>query len=94
MVSKAGWGRYGSGIYTTSTSSKADSYSRGSTKAIFMAEVICGETAKLLVEDSSLTGPPDGMDSVVAEVGSGNSDDELIVYHDDACILRYLVHYT
>lgn len=91
--SQTGWGRYGAGIYTTSTSSKANDYSRGLVDAIFMLEVVVGETYKLMSDDPTLTCAPGGKDSVVAEVSAANASDELIVYSDDAAIIKYLVHY-
>ena len=59
---------FGRGIYTSSTSSKSDSYSSNtsssSLKAMLLNKVIVGRGYKTSTMSSSLTAPPSGYDSV------------------------------
>ncbi|KAF7378243.1 PARP catalytic domain-containing protein [Mycena sanguinolenta] len=92
-----GWGRFGTGIYTSSTSSKSDDYSHNdcssSFKAILLNKVIVGKGYKLTHDRPSLTGPPAGYDSVLAETGGSLNHDELVVYTNAAIRPSYLVIY-
>ncbi|KAK7682519.1 hypothetical protein QCA50_014319 [Cerrena zonata] len=95
---KTGWGRFGCGIYTSSTSSKSDDYSsntdsRASTKAIILNKIVVGKGYKMTEDDTKLTAPPAGFDSVLAEIGSRLNHDELVVYTNDAIRPSYLVTY-
>ncbi|KAJ7614082.1 hypothetical protein FB45DRAFT_981735 [Roridomyces roridus] len=87
---KTGWGRFGKGIYTSSTSSKSNDYSHNecssSLKAILLNKVIVGRGV-------SLTSPPAGYDSVLAEKGGSLNYDELVVYTNDAIRPSFLVMY-
>jgi len=91
------FGRFGKGIYTSSTSSKSDSYSRnGCTsgwKAILLNKVVVGRGRKMKDNNTRLTAPPAGYDSVLAEVGAALNYDELVVYDNDAIRPSYLVMY-
>ncbi|KAG5720522.1 hypothetical protein E4T56_gene2591 [Termitomyces sp. T112] len=102
QVSKAqrniSFGRFGAGVYTTSTSSKADSYAKNfssalTTKAMFLNYVVVGRGSKYMMDRVTLTGPPAGYDSVLGEVGLALNHDECIVYRDDAIRPAYLVTY-
>jgi len=94
---RTNFGRFGVGIYTSSTSSKSDGYSlNGVTsewKAILLNKVVVGKGYKTKVDSTSLTTPPAGYDSVLAEVGSSLNYDELVVYNNDAIRPSYLVMY-
>ncbi|KDR68592.1 hypothetical protein GALMADRAFT_146244 [Galerina marginata CBS 339.88] len=94
---KTGWGRFGKGIYTSSTSSKSNDYShndcKSSLKAILLNKVIVGKGCKLLQDNTSLTAPPSGFDSVLAEKGGSLNYDELVVYNNDAIRPSFLVMY-
>ncbi|KAE9399605.1 ADP-ribosylation [Gymnopus androsaceus JB14] len=94
---KTGWGRFGKGIYTSSTSSKSNDYShnecRCSLKAILLNRVVVGKGCKLLQDNVSLTAPPRGYDSVLAEKGGSLNYDELVVYTNDAIRPSFLVMY-
>ncbi|KAK7689602.1 hypothetical protein QCA50_007394 [Cerrena zonata] len=82
------FGRFGRGIYTSATSSKADSYVQQNCfsiyKAMFLSDVVMGKTAKMKRDNTVLTEPPQGYDSVVGEPGLALNYDESIVYKDDA----------
>ncbi|KAE9387033.1 ADP-ribosylation [Gymnopus androsaceus JB14] len=94
---KTGWGRFGRGIYTTSTSSKANDYSDNkspsSLRAILLNQVVVGKQYKLLYNNVTLTKPPPGYDSVLGEKGGSLNYDELVVYTNDAIRPSFLVMY-
>jgi len=58
-------------------------------------KVVVGNGMKLSQDDTSLTEPPPGYDSVLAEVVPGGSlnYDELVVYKNEAVRPSYLVMY-
>ncbi|PCH42126.1 ADP-ribosylation [Wolfiporia cocos MD-104 SS10] len=95
---KTGWGRFGAGIYTSSTSSKANDYSQDTDsnallKAILLNKVVVGKGCKMTRDNTSLKAPPSGFDSVLAEKGDRLNHDELVVYSNDAIRPSYLVMY-
>jgi len=61
--------------------------------AILLNKVVVGKGYKILNDNPSMTGPPAGYDSVLAEVGGSLNYDELIVYTNDAVRPSYLVMY-
>ncbi|KAG5642901.1 hypothetical protein DXG03_001908 [Asterophora parasitica] len=95
--SKTGWGRFGKGIYTSSTSSKSDDYASNDCgskfTAILLNKVIVGKGYKMTQDSSSMTAPPPGYDSVLAEKGGRLNHDELVVYRNDAIRPSFLVLY-
>jgi len=90
--------RFGPGIYTSSTSSKSNDYSHNgkssSWKAIMLNKVVVGKGYKVKQDKPSLTGPPTGYDSVLAETGQSLNHDELIVFNEDAIRPAWLVMYA
>jgi len=95
---KTGWGRFGRGIYLSSTSSKSNDYSSNSDpnspwKAILLTKVVVGKGYKMKNDDTTLTSPPAGFDSVLGEVGKSLKYDEVVVYREDAMKPSYLVMY-
>jgi len=95
-----GWGRFGAGIYTSSTSSKSNDYSYNDDitsdwKALLLNKVAVGKGKKLTQDDPTLTAPPGDHDSVLAEVVPGGAldYDELVVYNNNAARPSYLVMY-
>ncbi|KIP09431.1 hypothetical protein PHLGIDRAFT_44585, partial [Phlebiopsis gigantea 11061_1 CR5-6] len=85
-LTKAGqrtnFGRFGAGIYTSATSSKASDYiwERGGSplRAILLNEVVMGNIVKLTEDNPNLTEPPAGFDAVVGEPGGSLNYDESI----------------
>ncbi|KAF9223627.1 ADP-ribosylation [Gyrodon lividus] len=96
---KTGWGRFGAGIYTSSTSSKSNDYSNNvkpsNQKAILLNKVVVGKGYKMTQDNTKLTAPPPGYDSVLAEVVVGGSlnYDELVCYTENAIRPSYLLIY-
>ncbi|KAG5653229.1 hypothetical protein H0H81_001612 [Sphagnurus paluster] len=95
--SKTGWGRFGKGIYTSSTSSKSDDYASNDCGSkltgILLNKVVVGKGCKMLQDSPSMTAPPSGFDSVLAEKGGSLNHDELVVYVNDAIRPSFLVLY-
>ncbi|GJE95782.1 PARP catalytic domain-containing protein [Phanerochaete sordida] len=87
--------RFGQGIYTSATSSKAYDYIRNEGGSpyltMILSEVIMGKECKLPQEDHTLKKPPAGYNSVVGEPGLTVNYDEAIVYTNDAIRPEYLV---
>ncbi|KAH9830115.1 uncharacterized protein C8Q71DRAFT_862706 [Rhodofomes roseus] len=100
-LAKAGqrtnFGRFGAGIYTSATSSKANDYvdERGGSpyKAMLLSDVVMGKAVKMTTGDEDLTAPPTGYDSVVGEPGGDLNYDEAIVYKNEAIRPLFLVIY-
>lgn len=92
-----GRGRFGTGIYTSSTSSKADDYStssrRDGLKAVLLNKVVVGKGYKMKYDADKMTAPPAGYDSVLGEKGGSLNYDEVVVYREDAIRPSYLVMY-
>ncbi|KAJ7725430.1 hypothetical protein DFH07DRAFT_758656, partial [Mycena maculata] len=89
--------RFGKGIYTSTTSSKAAGYSENGRaskyKAILLNNVVVGrayETNEVMVGS---TAPPKHFNSVCGLPGSALKYDETCVYDDDAIRPTYLILY-
>jgi len=86
---KTGWGRFGKGIYTSSTSSKSNDYShndcKSDLKTILLNKVVVGKGCKMLQDHTSLTAPPAGFDSVRIHFVCTDCND---LYSADRSLLR------
>ncbi|KIP09426.1 hypothetical protein PHLGIDRAFT_48888, partial [Phlebiopsis gigantea 11061_1 CR5-6] len=77
-------GRFGTGIYTSATSSKSNDYilqhshAPSPYRAILLTEVVMGRTIKLTVDHPNMKEPPAGYDAVVGEPGGILNYDESI----------------
>jgi len=97
-----GWGRFGKGIYFTSTSSKSHSYNAKSekqsggkaTRVMFLTKVAVGKGYKTTQDRQDLTAPPAGHDSVLGETGVALNHDECVVYNEKAALPGYLIVYS
>ncbi|KAH9969952.1 hypothetical protein BJV74DRAFT_867848 [Russula compacta] len=92
--------RFGAGIYTTATSSKANDYYDGRmspspNKAMLLNDVVIGRAAKFYTTEQRLTAPPAGYDSVIGEPSYGGdlNYDECAVYNDAAIRPKFLIVY-
>jgi len=94
-----GRGMFGTGIYTSSVSSKSNDFSKNVTinsewKAMLLNNVVVGYGKKLIQRNNTLTAPPPGYDSILAEVSPGKLNyDRLVVYQNNAIRPSYLVMY-
>jgi hypothetical protein len=92
-MSAAAGGLFGSGIYTSATSSKSDTYSRNTCpspyKSMMLNKVAVGKGYKLTAFQPSIKGPPPGYDAVIGDL----ANDELIVYNNDGVRPSYLLIY-
>nr|GAT47412.1 predicted protein [Mycena chlorophos] len=101
-VSKCGkrhkFRRFGSGIYTTACSSKADDYFTGAVgspfRAVLVNRVIVGNPYNRQYNAVNLTEPPTGYHSVVGEPGGDLNYGETVVYTNDAIRPAYLIIYA
>ncbi|CAG8764310.1 4887_t:CDS:2 [Cetraspora pellucida] len=89
--------RFGKGLYFSSTSSKSDDYiknnSGSSYKVMLLNKVIVGNAYKLATNCTGLLHPPQGYDSVIGIPGGNLNYDEVVLYHEDSCLPRYLIVY-
>ncbi|KAH9992751.1 hypothetical protein BJV74DRAFT_834239 [Russula compacta] len=93
---RTNFGRFGAGIYTSATSSKANDYSSGSAspyKAVLLNDVVMGRVIRLTRTDTSLMQPPQGFDAVIGEPGGDLNYDECVVYNNDAIRPSFLIIY-
>ncbi|KAI0317115.1 ADP-ribosylation [Amylostereum chailletii] len=92
---RTNFGRFGAGIYTSATSSKANDYvaERGTSsyRALLLNDVVLGKTVKLTTGNPTLTEPPQDCDSVIGEPGGDLNYDESIVYKNEAIRPAFLV---
>lgn len=92
---RTNFGRFGEGIYTSATSSKANDYvaegGGSSYRAMLLNDVVMGKTIKLTADNPNLKEPPQGYDSVVGEPGGSLNYDESIVYKNEAIRPLFLV---
>ncbi|KAK0446213.1 ADP-ribosylation [Armillaria borealis] len=88
-----GWGRFGKGIYTSATTSKANDYihntGHSDYRAVLLNNVVVGKGRKLRQDDPTLTQAPTGFDSR----GGSLNHDELVVYKGEAIKPSYVVVY-
>lgn len=90
--------RFGTGIYTTSVSSKADDYTQNvnritSTRVVLLNRVIVGNPKRRLHNAVNLTAPPVGCHSVIGEPGADLNYEETVVYNNDAIRPAFLIVY-
>jgi len=91
------WQRYGPGIYTSSKSSKSNTYVKNVVtspwKAMLLNNVLAGVEYTTLLNGTNFKAPPRGYDSVYGKPGRDLNYDELVVYTDHAIRPAYLVMY-
>ncbi|KAI0277036.1 hypothetical protein BGY98DRAFT_655667 [Russula aff. rugulosa BPL654] len=95
-LERTNFGRFGEGIYTSATSSKANAYYDGNAspnRAMLLNDVVMGKAIKLRTTDESLMEPPPGYDAVIGEPGGDLNYDECIVYKNDAIRASFLIVY-
>lgn len=92
---RTNFGRFGSGIYTSATSSKANDYVKegGETsyKTMLLNQVILGKPVTLTQNNDKLVKAPLGYDSVFGQPGDDLNYDEYVVYKNEAIRPAYLV---
>lgn len=92
-------GRFGTGIYTYTKASKANDQCSNDKSvdspwvALLLSKVAAGHECVLREDNSRLTSPPQGYDSVIGEVRGRLNSDELVVYTNDAIRPTWLVMY-
>lgn len=92
-------GRFGTGIYTYTKASKASDQCSNDKNidtpwvALLLSKVAAGHECVLREDNTRLTSPPQGYDSVIGEVRGRLNYDELVVYTNDAIRPTWLVMY-
>ena len=91
--------RFGHGFYLAPNSSKCHDYTQGAHgfRALLLCEVAPGKKYFLRKNDTSLTGPPQGFDSVYGKGAAGSASvlnyDEIVIYNPDSVLPRYIIVY-
>ncbi|PFH48378.1 hypothetical protein AMATHDRAFT_5871 [Amanita thiersii Skay4041] len=90
--------RFGTGIYSTSCSSKADDYSQNTSpkaklRVLLVNRVVVGRPYRLRRNAISMTEAPPGYHSVIGEPGEDLNYEETVVYSNDAIRPAYLIVY-
>ncbi|KAF8896054.1 hypothetical protein BD779DRAFT_559143 [Infundibulicybe gibba] len=96
--SKHKFRRFGTGIYTTSCSSKADDYlhnvdNNSALRVMLVNRVVLGKAHKRRHNATHLSEPPRGHHSVVGVPGGDLNYRETVVYNNDAIRPAYLIVY-
>ncbi|TRM64451.1 hypothetical protein BD626DRAFT_400709 [Schizophyllum amplum] len=90
--------RFGTGIYVSSCSSKADDYfDDGGTdpgvRTLLVNKVVLGQPLELRFSDPSISEPPPARHSVIGLPGGNLNYPETVVYDEDAIRPAYLIKY-
>ena len=87
--------RFGHGFYLAPNSSKCHDYTQGANgyRAMLLCDVCPGNKYSLQMDSVNLVGPPPGYDCVYGQVGWSLNYPEIVVYHPDAVIPRYIIVY-
>ncbi|KAF8626115.1 hypothetical protein AX17_006610 [Amanita inopinata Kibby_2008] len=90
--------RFGTGIYSTACSSKADDYMKNTSnnatlRVMLVNRVVVGKSFRRRYNATNLTEPPQGYDSVFGEPGADLNYEETVVYNNDAIRPAYLIVY-
>ncbi|KAI0337034.1 ADP-ribosylation [Trametopsis cervina] len=90
--------RFGTGIYTSSCSSKADDYcsntsEKATLRVVLVSRVVVGRTYRLRRNDVKLVAPPWGYNSITGEPGEDLNYEETVVYKNEAIRPAFLVVY-
>ncbi|KAI0695394.1 hypothetical protein BC835DRAFT_1414907 [Cytidiella melzeri] len=96
--SKNKFSRFGTGIYTSSCSSKADDYSsnlseKATLRVLLVNRVVVGRTHRLRRSNRTLTAPPWGYHSITGEPGDDLNYEETVVYSNEAIRPAFLIVY-
>jgi hypothetical protein len=85
--------RFGKGIYFAPNSSKANDYT-DAIRAMFLCKVAAGREYITQEDQSTLTAPPPGYDSVYGEPGQRLNYPELVIYDQRGVKVTHLVLYS
>lgn len=89
--------RFGSGIYLAPNSSKCHDYTQGNPEYGVRAQLLClvaqGARCELMQDNTALTQPPGGYDSVYGKKGGSLNYDEIVVFDSEAVWPQFVVVY-
>ena len=87
--------RFGHGFYLAPNSSKCHDYTQGSHthRAMLLCDVLPGNKHVVTTDQTHLTAPPRGYDSVYGQTGSRLNYPEIVLYDEEAILPRYIIAY-
>ena len=88
--------RFGQGFYLAPNSSKCHDYTQGYDKyrAMLLFDVAEGNKYVVKNDQTKLTAPPKGYDSVYGQHGGSLNYDEIVLYKSEALLPTHIVVYT
>ena len=88
--------RFGNGFYLAPNSSKCHDYTRGHDRyrAMLLFDVAEGNKYIVQNDQTTLTAPPQGHDSVYGRRGGSLNYDEIVLYKSEALLPTHIVVYT
>ena len=88
--------RFGNGFYMAPHSSKSHDYTRGTHihRAMLLCDVLPGNKCTFTTNQSHLTAPPDGYDSVYGRPGRSLIYPEIVLFEEASILPRYVILYT
>uniref|UniRef100_A0A6B2LPH1 Poly [ADP-ribose] polymerase n=1 Tax=Arcella intermedia TaxID=1963864 RepID=A0A6B2LPH1_9EUKA len=91
------WGRFGKGLYFAPDAAKSNDYAvaepNSGVKCLILCKVVVGKAMIYRTDQTTLTQPPSGYDSVLGETGQSLNYPELVIYNDRAILPAYVVFY-
>jgi len=91
------WGRFGKGLYFAPDAAKSNDYAVGEPnsgiKCLILCKVVVGKAMIYQTDQTTLTQPPPGYDSVLGETGQSLNFPELVIYNDSAILPAYVVFF-
>ena len=87
--------RFGHGFYLAPHSSKCHDYTRGSHthRAMLLCDVLPGTKHVVTTDQTHLTTPPPGYDSVYGQPGGSLNYPEIVLYDEASILPRYVIMY-
>ena len=87
--------RFGHGFYLAPNSSKCHDYTQGIQihRAMLLCDVLPGNKHVVTTDQTHLTAPPQGYDSVYGQPGSSLNYPEIVLYDEEAILPRYVIMY-
>ena len=87
--------RFGQGFYLSPNSSKSHDYTQGSHthRAMLLCDVLPGKKHLVTTDQTHLTAPPQGYDSVYGQPGGSLNYPEIVLYDEASILPHYVIMY-
>ena len=87
--------RFGHGFYLAPNSSKCHEYTEGAYdfRALILCDVCPGKKCEMTTNNTKLTGPPPGYDSIHGKKGQYLNYEEVVLPRADAILPKYIIVY-